>query len=310
MAMIPLEIVRKLALDVGFSDCGVSPAGKLGDAGNGLLSWLGKGYHGEMAYMERNLNLRLNPSALVPGAKSVISVILAYGHQEIPLMAHPPRVSRYALMPDYHKVMKTMLFRLLNALREEFGPVNGRPFVDSAPVLERAWAENSGMGWIGKNSNFIHPKFGSFVFIGELIVDAAVEDSSRQHKNRCGSCTRCMEACPTHAIVEPGVVDARLCISYLTIEKRSPLTEKECGSLNGWCFGCDICQEVCPWNQKLLPITNEEVSIIPELKQLNAGNMMGMTQTQFEEWFGITPLKRAGYEKLMQSVSCAVKASH
>lgn len=310
MTMIPLEIVRKLALDVGFSDCGVSPAGKLGDAGNGLLSWLGKGYHGEMAYMERNINLRLNPSAMVPGAKSVISVILAYGHRDIPLMVHPPRISRYALMPDYHKVMKSMLFDLLDALRKEFGPISGRPFVDSAPVLERAWAEKSGMGWIGKNSNFIHPKFGSFIFIGELIVDAAVEDTSLQHKNRCGSCMRCIDACPTHAIVEPGVVDARLCISYLTIEKRSPLAEKECGSLNGWCFGCDTCQEVCPWNQKPLPIPNEGISIIPKLKQLSADNMVGMTPTQFEEWFGISPLKRAGYEKLMQSVSCAVKAIH
>ncbi len=246
-----LAIIRSLAFEVGFDACGVSKADFLFDDEYFLKQWLCNDYNGEMEYMERNLQKRLDPKLLLPNAKSVISVLLNYYPGNPEISTKPPKISRYALGEDYHKVLKNKLLQLLDKIRKEFGTVNGKAFVDSAPILEKSWAARSGLGWIGKNSLLVHPKLGSFVFIGELVVDLEIEMVDQKVPDFCGTCTRCIEACPTGAIVSPRVIDARKCIAYLTLAKKTPLTDSETESLNGWRFGCDTCQEVCPWNQKL-----------------------------------------------------------
>lgn len=262
-----------------------------------MQTWLLNDMHGEMGYMERNVGKRLDPTLLVPGGQSIISVLLSYYPGNPAIVTQPPKISRYALSFDYHKVIKDMLWLLLGALREEFGSINGRAFVDSAPVLERAWAQRAGLGWIGKNGMLINPTLGSYTFIGELVVDADIEPSTSLVPNRCGTCTQCMDACPTGAIVAPGVVDARKCISYLTIEKKSPLTEDESNSLNDWCFGCDICQEVCPWNKRIEQQGLNTISPKKEVLELFGNTLKDIAEEQFNHAFGDTPVARAGYVK-------------
>jgi epoxyqueuosine reductase len=198
-----------------------------------------------------------------------------------------------------------MLWKMLDIIRQEIGPTNGRAFVDSAPVLERDWAVKSGLGWIGKNSMLIHPMLGTYTFIGELIIDLEVEPSTNQVPNRCGNCTKCIDACPNGAIVAPLIVDARKCISYLTIEKKSPLSEEEKLSLNGWCFGCDICQEVCPWNSKLQVSTLSQLKPKKEIISLNPEKINTLTEFEFGNIFGETPVSRAGYERFIQNCRLA-----
>ena len=265
------------------------------------MQWLNDGMHGEMSYMERNLDKRINPTLLVPGAKSVISVLLNYYPGNPEISVNSPKISRYALGTDYHTVLKDMLWALLELMRKEFGPINGRAFVDSAPVLERNWAVKAGLGWIGKNSMLIHPKLGTFTFIGELIVDLEIEPSPTQVHNRCGTCTRCIDACPTGAIAAPGVVDARKCISYQTIEKKSPLTDEEKENLNGWCFGCDICQEVCPWNRKIKIASLPSILPKNDITSLPNVQLQKLTQKEFQQFFGETPVARAGYERFIEN---------
>lgn len=291
--------IRSLALQVGFEDCGVSRAEYLFEQEKPLCLWLNNGYQGEMGYMERNLDKRLDPRLLVPNAKSVISVLLNYypGNPDISTIS--PKISRYALSKDYHVVLKDKLLLLLDLIRKEFGKVEGRAFVDSAPVLEKTWAARAGLGWIGKNSLLINPTLGSYVFIGELIVDLEVEPTAIHTPNRCGSCTRCLDACPTGAIVSPRVIDSRKCISYLTIEKKTPLTEDELNSLNGWCVGCDICQEVCPWNSKVSVSSTKELKPKMEILNLSNEDLTALSENDFEKMFGDTPVSRAGYQKFM-----------
>ncbi|HOZ14708.1 MAG TPA: tRNA epoxyqueuosine(34) reductase QueG [Tenuifilaceae bacterium] len=303
--MIPNLRIVELATEVGFDACGVSVVSELVEEKERLADWISNGHHAEMAYMAKNFEMRLNPALIVPNAKSVISVLLSYKREDLSIIKNPPKISRYALGPDYHLVIKTMLFDLLSRIREEFGSVNGRAFVDSAPVLERAWAVKSGLGWIGKSSNLIHPALGSYVFIGELIVDVEIEPTNNEIPNRCGNCTRCVDACPTGAIVKPLVIDASKCISYINIEKKTPLTEQEFSMLNNWCFGCDICQEACPWNKKAA-IKNHPQLQAEKLNELLPEQLVGMSETEFGELFAETPLMRAGYEKVM----LAVKSIH
>lgn len=297
--MIPLDIIHTVSSNLGFDACGVCEAKAFHSERDQLLHWLHKGMHADMGYMERNLEKRIDPTLLVPGAKSVISVLLSYYPGNPTIATQPPKISRYALCTDYHTVIKQMLWQMLELLRKECGPVNGRAFVDSAPVLERAWAQNAGLGWIGKNGLLIHPKLGTYTFIGELIVDIEIEPSNSTVTNRCGTCTRCMDACPTGAIVKPGVVDARRCISYLTIEKKTALSEQERQSLNGWCFGCDICQEVCPWNGKLETTKCQGLQPKAEILGLNAQSILNLSNEDFHNIFGETPVSRAGYEHFM-----------
>jgi epoxyqueuosine reductase len=255
-----------------------------------------------MGYMERNTAKRIDPRELVSGAKSVVSVLLNYNPGNPKISTIPPKISRYALSCDYHVVIKTMLWEMLDLLRLEFGPITGRAFVDSAPVLERAWAAKAGLGWIGKNSMLITPKLGSYTFIGELILDVDIEPSITKVSTRCGTCTRCMEACPTGAIVSPRVIDARKCISYLTIERKTPLTENEKSSLNGWCFGCDICQEVCPWNAKAKQSTLYQIQPKREVITLNPKDLQEISEDSFAQLFADTPVSRSGVVRLKSSI--------
>lgn len=248
--MIPYQEVRALALESGLDDVGISRASAVEGVAEQYREWLAMGYHGEMDYLARNFDKRMDPRLLVPGAKTVISGLLSYNLPPKYLLTTPPKVSRYALLRDYHKLLKSRLFTLLNRLRAQYGAVEGRPFVDSAPFLDRYWAVLGGLGWIGKNGLLISPRWGSFVFIGALVVTLEVEPREGAMPARCGKCTRCLDACPTKALLQPALLDARRCISYLTIEKKSPLTEGERALLDGWAYGCDVCQMVCPWNRR------------------------------------------------------------
>lgn len=298
--MIPNQRIVELATEVGFDACGVSAAIDLVDEKVHFGNWISKGFHAEMDYMARNFEMRMKPTLIVPNAKTVISVLLSYKREEIAIHTSPPKISRYALGPDYHGVMKNMLFELMSKIRDEFGIVNGRAFVDSAPVLERAWAVKAGLGWIGKNSNLINSHLGSYVFIGELILDVEVEPSNVTIPNRCGNCTKCIDSCPTGAIVAPQTIDSNKCISYLNIEKESPLTEQEYPMLNGWCFGCDTCQEVCPWNKKA-EIKNHNQLQSKFLNELTSEQLLNMPEDEFNSLFNKTPLMRAGYSKVIDT---------
>jgi epoxyqueuosine reductase len=292
-----------IAQMVGFEACGVSSATLLADHKEIFLKWVSQGMNGEMSYMERNADKRLNPSLLVPGAKSVVSVLAHYFPGNPTTVNVPPKISRYALGADYHLVLKDMLHEMLNLIKKEYGGVSGRAFVDSAPVLERAWAERAGLGWIGKNGLLINQELGSYVFLGELVIDMEIEPTAIAAANRCGSCTRCMDACPTGAIVAPKVVDSRKCISYLTIEKKSPLTEDEMMQLNGWCFGCDICQEVCPWNQKKHLASNTSLKPLEKILSFNAEDILAMNNDSWEQLVQGTALERISLNKMKLTIA-------
>ena len=247
----PFSRLRDLALACGVDDVGVSCAEPVTEGKVAYQEWLARGYHGEMTYLERNFEKRFDPALLVPGARSVVSTLLSYKFEGDGLWSIPPKISRYAVLRDYHLVLKERLFRLLALLREECGEVSGRVFVDSAPFLDRYWALRAGLGWIGKNSLLISPRLGSFTFIGSLVLDLPIEPTPEPPiANHCGNCQKCLEACPTGALCGNGLVNATRCISYLTIEKKSPLTPDEEDTLHGWAYGCDECQEVCPWNRR------------------------------------------------------------
>jgi len=299
--MVKDKDVVRIALDVGFHACGVSRAERLDNLEVIYSGWLSQQYHATMAYMERNIDLRLDPTKLVPGAKSVISVLLSYNTGDVPVNIQSPRIARYACRVDYHTLMKKMLWEMLNKMRKSYGEVNGRAFVDSAPVMEREWAVRAGLGWIGKNSNLINRELGSNVFIGELIVDIEIEPTSRLERNGCGSCTQCIEACPNRAIVAPGMVDARKCISYLTIESKQVIADNDVSNLRGWCFGCDICQEVCPWNSKAVKVDGVEQKT-HVFNSVIAAEFANLSESEFNHKYGNTPLVRAGYEKIVSAI--------
>jgi len=293
------ELIKQLAVQVGFDDCGVSKADHLFEMEEHVNRWLSNGYNGEMSFFERNADKRFDPRVLVPNAKSVISVILSYYPGNPEISTKSPKISRYAICPDYHKVLKDKLHTLLALIRKEFGKVEGRAFVDSAPVLEKAWASKAGLGWIGKNSLLVNPKLGTFVFIGELIIDLELEPTTEKVEDKCGSCTRCIDACPNGAIVSPRVINTNKCIAYLTIEKETPLTYEERSSLNGWCYGCDICQEVCPWNSKIVVYGCKSIRPSQEILEITPEHKKTISKVEFESLFKSTPLKRAGWERFI-----------
>ena len=259
--MLSFSCLHDLALLAGLDEVGVSKAAPVTDGQEKYLEWLARGYHGEMSYLERNFEKRFDPTLLVPGAKSIISALLSYKLEGKGVWSSAPKVSRYAVLRDYHFILKERLYRLLELLREVCNTVGGRAFVDSAPFLDRYWAMRSGLGWIGQHSLLISPRVGSFVFIGSLVVDIDIETTEQPVRNRCGNCNHCVAACPTGALLGKGLVDARKCISYLTIEKKSELTAEEEASLSGWAYGCDCCQEACPWNLRApeTQLTNEVI---------------------------------------------------
>ena len=297
------EKIRRQALALGFDACGVVRAEPLEEERAHLLSWLMNGHQAGMDYMVRNTGKRLDPAKLVPGSKSVIVVLLNYypGEDLYPEGAGYPRISRYAVGRDYHKVIRKKLKRLLQWINDEVSPAKGRVFVDTAPVLERAWARRAGLGWIGKNSLLLTQK-GSWFFLGEIITDLELSYDAAEVKDRCGSCTRCVEACPTQAILPGRTVDANRCISYWTIEYKGEEFPEEMPGLHGQAFGCDICQEVCPWNQKASPHHTPDFLPKEERLSLTRDDWQKMTGEEFTELFAGTPVMRTGLKGMKRNV--------
>lgn len=296
----PTQLIKQEALRLGFSHVGFSKAAFLEDEAPRLEQWLTNNMHGQMSYMERWFDKRLDPRLLVDDAKSVISLLLNY-YPEKNQNSDSYKISRYAYGRDYHFVIKDKLKLLLNFISENIGDVNGRAFVDSAPVLDRAWAARSGLGWVGKNSNLIHPKAGSYFFIAELIVDVELEPDVPL-KDYCGTCTRCIDACPTDAIIKPKVVDGSKCISYFTIELKEAIPVSYKNKFNDWMFGCDICQEVCPWNRFSKPHHEKEFEPDDEMLSMNKKDWEEITEDVFKKLFKDSPLQRTGFERLKQHI--------
>ncbi|WP_163709785.1 tRNA epoxyqueuosine(34) reductase QueG [Mangrovibacterium lignilyticum] len=296
------ERIKEKALDIGFLACGISKADYLAEEQARLEKWLAEGMQGEMEYMSRNREKRLDPRLLHEGTKSVISVLLNYYPKETQKDPEAPVLSKYAYGTDYHFVLKDKLKDLLRFIQDEIAPCNARAFVDSAPVLDKAWAVRAGLGWIGKNTNLISVEHGSFFFIGELLIDLELEPDERIVSNHCGNCTRCIDACPTQAIIKPYVVDARRCISYQTIEQRGEIDEALSGKFDDRVFGCDICQDVCPWNLKSEPHDEEAFDPHPKLMGLSRNEWTNMDESLFAELFRKSAVKRTKYSGLMRNL--------
>lgn len=281
--------------------CGISKAEFLEEEAPRLEKWLNENNHGQMSYMENHFDKRLDPTLLVDGAKSVISLLFNYYPSE---QQNPDsyKISKYAYGEDYHFVIKEKLNALLQFIHAEIGEVNGRAFVDSAPVLDKAWAAKSGLGWVGKNSNLITQKVGSFYFIAELIVDLELEYDTPT-TDHCGTCTACIDACPTEAIVAPYVVDGSKCISYFTIELKENLPEEMKGKFNDWMFGCDVCQDVCPWNKFATPHQEPLFQPKPELLNFTKRDWEELTQETFHKVFKNSAVKRTKFEGLTRNIS-------
>jgi len=299
------SFIRIKAQELGFIDCRFSMAEFLEKEAPLFEDWLKKRYNAEMHWLENNFDLRMDPRKLHPGTKTVISLNFPYQPEENALSTEAPKIARYAYGRDYHKVLKKKLKALLFSIREEYGDVNGRAFVDSGPVHERAWAEKSGLGWIGKNSLILSKKAGSYFFLAELLVDLSLQPDLPT-TDHCGSCTRCIDACPTDAIVANQVIDSNRCISYLTIELKDALPAEFSEKLNGWAFGCDICQEVCPWNRFSKPHSEAEFNPHPELNKMEKTEWLEITEEIFNERLGNTPLKRAGFDRFKSNIKSAL----
>lgn len=283
--------------------CGISKAEFLEEEAPRLEAWLKKGMHGEMRYMENHFDKRLDPRVLVDGAKSVISLGLNYysDHQQHDPQA--PKISKYAYGADYHSVIKDKLKQLLEVINEKIGEVHGRAFVDSAPVLDKAWAKKAGLGWMGKNTNLINTKSGSFFFLAELIVDIDLEYDVSPTADHCGTCTRCIDACPTEAIVAPYVVDGSRCISYLTIELKNEIPQQFKGKMDNWMFGCDVCQDVCPWNKFSVLHGEEAFHAHPELHGMTSRDWDDITEDVFKKIFKNSAVKRAKFTGLKRNIA-------
>ncbi len=292
--------IKSEAKRLGFLSCGISKASFLEEEAPRLEYWLNRQMNGQMSYMENNFDKRLNPTLLVDDSKSVISLLLNYYPSEQQTQ-NSFKVSKYAYGQDYHFVIKEKLKELLFSIQSNIGDVSGRAFVDSAPVLDKAWAAKSGLGWIGKNSNLLTQKVGSFFFIAELIIDLDLEYDSPT-TDHCGTCTACIDACPTQAIVGPHVVDGSKCISYFTIELKENIPNDLKGKFDDWIFGCDICQDVCPWNRFSKPHKEPLFSSNPELLSMNKKDWEEITKDTFAKVFKKSPLKRTKYEGLQRNI--------
>jgi epoxyqueuosine reductase len=295
------QLIKSEAIRLGFDYCGISKADFLEEEAPRLENWLSKNMHGQMSYMQNYFDKRLDPRLLVPDAKSVISLLLNYYPSEQQKDENAPKISKYAYGTDYHLVIKDKLNQLLAFIKQEIGDIDGRAFVDSAPVLDKAWAKKSGLGWIGKNTTLINKNSGSFYFIAELIVDLELNYDGAV-KDYCGTCTRCIEACPTDAIVAPYVLDGSKCISYFTIELKEniPLTVK--GKLDNWAFGCDICQDVCPWNKFAKKHTEPSFGPKAGLLDMSQKDWLELTEETFKKVFKDSAVKRTKYRGLKRNI--------
>ncbi|MCF8425436.1 MAG: tRNA epoxyqueuosine(34) reductase QueG [Bacteroidia bacterium] len=295
------QLIKAEAKRLGFSFCGISKAGFLENEAAALEKWLNEGRNGKMVYMENHFDKRLDPTLLVDGAKSVISFLYNYHNPEPIFGSNQYKISQYAFGEDYHLVVKDKLKELMLFINETIGEVNGRAFVDSAPILEKAWAQKSGLGWMGKNGNIIHKKAGSYFFLSELILDLDLE-YDKPVTDHCGSCTACIDACPTEAIYEPQKVDGSKCISYFTIELKDAIPPEMKGTWENWIFGCDICMDVCPWNR--FSKKHEEPRFEPKESWLafEKKDWEEITEDVFQELFKKSPLKRAKYNGLKKNI--------
>lgn len=294
------QLIKAEAKRLGFLSCGISQAGFLEEEAPRLESWLNKNMHGEMRYMENHFDKRLDPTLLVEGSKSVVSLLLNYYPSEVQTN-ESYKLSKYAYGTDYHFVIKDKLKLLLAFIQEEIGEVNGRAFVDSAPVLDKAWAAKSGLGWIGKHSNLLSQKVGSFYFIAELIIDLEL-DYDTPVTDHCGTCRACIDACPTNAITEPYVVDGSKCISYFTIELKDNLPTSMKGKFDDWMFGCDVCQDVCPWNRFSKSHNEPLFNPHPELLSMTKKDWEEITEDTFKKVFKKSAVKRTKLSGLKRNI--------
>ena len=297
------SIIQQAAAQCGFSYCGISAAAFLEKEAKELEAWLQQGLHGKMQYMENHFDKRVDPSKLVPGAQSVISLMYNYYPPVEQSHENGPKIARYAYGEDYHFVVKDKLREMVSLLEEKIGQFTSRIFVDSAPVLEKAWAKKSGLGWQGKNTNIIHPKSGSYFFLAEIICDISATPDG-PIKDYCGTCTACIDACPTDALYEPYKIDASRCISYLTIELKDELIpETFHNKMEGWAFGCDICQEVCPWNRFSTPHTDKRLAAKEAIISWNTVDWQEITEEVFKQLFKDSPISRpkwSGFNRNLQ----------
>lgn len=296
------QLIKQKAEKFGFQSCGISKAEFLEEEAPRLEAWLNKGYHGEMNYMENHFDKRLNPTLLVDGAKSVISLSYNYFPKVKIDEINNFKISKYAYGEDYHEVIKDILKNMVAEIQEEIGEFGFRVFVDSAPVLEKAWARKSGLGWVGKNANLITKKHGSFYFLAEIICDLELEYDLAV-TDHCGSCRACIDACPTQAIVSDRIVDGSKCISYATIELKNEIPDYFNGKMDDWIFGCDVCQDVCPWNRFSAPTLQEKFA--PNFQKLNfrKNEWKELTQELFSEIFKKSAVKRTKFSGLMRNIN-------
>jgi epoxyqueuosine reductase len=296
------QLIKQKATELGFFHCSISQVTFLEQEAKQLEAWLTRSYHGKMAYMENHFDKRLNPALLVEDSKSVITLLFNYYTEKKQLDPTAAKISKYAFGEDYHFVVKDKLKQLLEFIQATIGEVHGRAFVDSAPVMDKAWAKKSGAGWMGKHSNVINKEQGSFFFIAELIIDLELEPDG-PIKDYCGTCTRCIDACPTDAIVQPYVVDGSKCISYLTIELKDALLPTEFRhKMDNWMFGCDICQDVCPWNRFSKAHNEPRFEPHQDLLNLQKHEWHELTEDLFNELFKVSPVKRTKYEGLKRNI--------
>ena len=296
------EFIKHTASELGFDFCGIAKAIQLDDDARRLEQWLNNGMNGSMEYMQNHFDLRINPTLLVPGAKSVITLLLNYfpaQEQEI----DSPKIAKYAYGNDYHDVIRQKLNEFFFRIKEKIGAINGRGFVDSAPVLERAWAQKSGLGWIGKNGNLINKKQGSFFFIASIIIDLELIYDNPLVKDYCGTCTKCIDNCPTEAILPNKVIDGSKCISYFTIELKDALIPDAMkGKFDNWLFGCDVCQDVCPWNRFSKQTNEPGFKPIPEIINFNDKDWEELTEEKFKIIFKDSPVKRSKFNGIKRNL--------
>jgi epoxyqueuosine reductase len=296
------RFIKQTAAELGFGYCGIAKAERLDKDARLLEAWLNQGFNGGMQYMENHFDLRIDPTRLVHGAKSVITLLLNYFPSQQQNTA-APKISKYAYGKDYHQIIKEKLNELIKRVKLLVGNINGRGFVDSAPVLERSWAQRSGLGWIGKNGNLIHKQSGSFFFIATLITDLELQYDDPFARDYCGTCTKCIDACPTNAILEDKVIDGSKCISYFTIELKEHLIPNEMkGRFENWMFGCDICQDVCPWNRFSKPTSEQGFTPVAEILNFSLKDWEELTEESFKKIFRDSPLKRSKYEGVKRNL--------
>ncbi|SMO68534.1 tRNA epoxyqueuosine(34) reductase QueG [Solitalea koreensis] len=295
------KLIKAEAKRLGFMFCGISKAEFLEEEAPRLEQWLNQNRHGEMKYMENHFDKRLDPTKLVEGAKSVISLALNYYTDQKQADSNAPKISQYAYGTDYHFVIKDKLKQLLHFIEEEIGEVNGRAFVDSAPIMDKVWARRSGLGWVGKNTNLINKKHGSFFFLAELVVDLEL-NYDHPVADHCGTCTRCIDACPTEAITNNYLIDGSKCISYLTIELKNEIPAEFKGKMDNWMFGCDVCQDVCPWNRFSLMNNEELFQPKPDLLQMSKKDWEDITEDVFQKLFKNSPVKRTKFSGLQRNL--------